>query len=138
VHQVWENAIEVTFGAGIENIRLKAKAMGLPETKVDEHRPAAYFVVDKAVHKTASSSKRHQGVAGFEPRFRHRPNVPIERYAGRCSSMPIRKGRKVSRIIGRILLTLAVFAVTGFVLLVLIGLWDSYEKDHSIGIQRAL
>jgi hypothetical protein len=31
VHQVCENAIEVTFGAGIENIRLKAKAMGLPE-----------------------------------------------------------------------------------------------------------
>ena len=33
------------------------------------------------------------------------------------------------RIIGRILLTLAVFAVTGFVLLVLIGLWDRYEKE---------
>jgi hypothetical protein len=39
------------------------------------------------------------------------------------------EGRKVPRIIGRILLTLAVFAVTGFVLLVLIGLWDRYEKE---------
>jgi hypothetical protein len=43
--------------------------------------------------------------------------------------MPIRKGRKVSRIIGCILLTLTVFAVTGFVLLVLIGLWGCYEKE---------
>ena len=39
------------------------------------------------------------------------------------------EGRKVPRIIGRILLTLAIFAVTGFVLLVLIGLWDRYEKE---------
>ena len=43
--------------------------------------------------------------------------------------MPIRKGRKVPRIIGRILLTLTVFAVTGFVLLVLIRLWGCYEKE---------
>jgi hypothetical protein len=43
--------------------------------------------------------------------------------------MLIRKGRKVSRIIGCILLTLTVFAVTGFVLLVLIGLWGGYEKE---------
>ena len=39
------------------------------------------------------------------------------------------EGRKVPRIIGRILLTPAIFAVTGFVLLVLIGLWDRYEKE---------
>jgi hypothetical protein len=39
------------------------------------------------------------------------------------------EGRKVPRIIGRILLTLAIFAVTGFVLLVLIGLWYRYEKE---------
>ena len=32
-------------------------------------------------------------------------------------------------MIGRILLTLAVLAVTGFVLLVLIGLWDRYEQE---------
>ena len=32
-------------------------------------------------------------------------------------------------MIGRILLTLAVLAVAGFVLLVLIGLWDRYERD---------
>jgi hypothetical protein len=35
--------------------------------------------------------------------------------------MLIRKGRKVSRIIGCILLTLTVFAVTGFALLVSLG-----------------
>jgi hypothetical protein len=43
--------------------------------------------------------------------------------------MSIRKGRKVARMIRRILLTLVVLAVTGFVLLVLIGLWDRYERD---------
>ena len=32
-------------------------------------------------------------------------------------------------MIGRILLTLGVLAVTGFVLLVLIGLWDRYEQE---------
>ena len=32
-------------------------------------------------------------------------------------------------MIGRILLTLAVLAVAGFVLLVLIGLWDRYEHE---------
>jgi hypothetical protein len=32
-------------------------------------------------------------------------------------------------MIGRILLTLAVLAVAGFVLLVLIGLWDRYEQE---------
>ena len=43
--------------------------------------------------------------------------------------MPIRKGHKVPQIIARILLALNVFAVTGFVLLMLIGLWDRYEKE---------
>ena len=32
-------------------------------------------------------------------------------------------------MIGRILLSLVVFALTGFVLLVLIGLWDRYEQE---------
>jgi len=32
-------------------------------------------------------------------------------------------------MIGRILLTLALLAVAGFVLLVLIGLWDRYEQE---------
>ena len=32
-------------------------------------------------------------------------------------------------MIGRVLLTLTALAVTGFVLLVLIGLWDRYEKE---------
>jgi hypothetical protein len=35
----------------------------------------------------------------------------------------------MARMIGRILLTLVTLAVTGFVLLVLIGLWDRYERD---------
>jgi hypothetical protein len=35
----------------------------------------------------------------------------------------------VARIIGRIFLTLALLAVSGFVLLVLIGLWDRYERE---------
>jgi hypothetical protein len=35
----------------------------------------------------------------------------------------------MARLIGRILLWLAVLVVTGFVLLVLIGLWDRYEKE---------
>ena len=38
-------------------------------------------------------------------------------------------GRAVTRIIGRLVLSLAVLAITGFVLLVLIGLWDRYEKE---------
>ena len=41
----------------------------------------------------------------------------------------MRMGRAVARMIGRILLTLAVLAVTGFVLLVLIGLWDRYQQE---------
>jgi hypothetical protein len=42
--------------------------------------------------------------------------------------MPICTGCTVARMVGRILLTLAVLAVTGFVLLVLIGLWERYEQ----------
>src|SRR5262249_26378388 len=34
-----------------------------------------------------------------------------------------------ARVIGRILLTVAALAVTGFMLLVLIGLWDRYEQQ---------
>jgi hypothetical protein len=37
----------------------------------------------------------------------------------------------VARIIGRILFALALLAVIGFVLLVLIGLWDRYETTAS-------
>jgi len=32
-------------------------------------------------------------------------------------------------MIGRILLSLAAFALAGFVLLVLVGLWDGYEQE---------
>src|SRR6516165_2745751 len=39
------------------------------------------------------------------------------------------RGRTVTRVIGRILLTVAALAVTGFMLLVLIGLWDRYEQQ---------
>ena len=35
----------------------------------------------------------------------------------------------MTRVIGRILLTVAALAVTGFMLLVLIGLWDRYEQE---------
>ena len=35
----------------------------------------------------------------------------------------------MTRVIGRILLTVAALAVTGFMLLVLIGLWDRYEQQ---------
>src|ERR1700730_16622486 len=88
------------------------------------------LVVDKAVHRTTNSSKRHQETLDSDRCYGIDLNVPIEEYLPwSLSSMPIRKGRKVPRIIGRILLTLTVFAVTGFVLLVLIGLWDRYEKE---------
>jgi hypothetical protein len=39
-------------------------------------------------------------------------------------------------MIGRILLALAVLAVTGFVFLVLIGLWDRYEQEITAGLSR--
>ena len=39
------------------------------------------------------------------------------------------RGAEVPRMIGRILLTLAAVTVTGFVLLVLVGFWDRYEKE---------
>src|SRR6516165_4613449 len=51
----------------------------------------------------------------------------IARFTGPAVS--IREGRRVVRIIPRVLLTLAVLALGGFVLLVLIGLWDRYEKE---------
>src|SRR5262249_9266430 len=39
------------------------------------------------------------------------------------------RGRTVARAIGRILLTVAALAVTGFMILVLIGLWDRYGQE---------
>ena len=44
--------------------------------------------------------------------------------------------RTVARMLGRILLTLTGFAVTGFVLLVLIGLWDRHEQEITVGLSR--
>ena len=38
----------------------------------------------------------------------------------------------MTRVIGRILLTVAALAVTGFMLLVLIGLWDRYEQETAV------
>jgi hypothetical protein len=45
------------------------------------------------------------------------------------SSMSIREGRKVARMICRILLTVAGLAVAGFLLLVLIGVWAGYQQE---------
>jgi hypothetical protein len=42
----------------------------------------------------------------------------------------------VARTIGRILLTLAILAITGFFLLVLIGLWDRHEQEITAGLSR--
>jgi hypothetical protein len=42
----------------------------------------------------------------------------------------------VARTIGRILLTLAILAITGFALLVLIGLWDRHEQEITAGLSR--
>ena len=47
-----------------------------------------------------------------------------------------RTGRTVARMIGRILLTLGVLAVTGFVLLVLIGFWDRHEQEITASLSR--
>jgi hypothetical protein len=44
--------------------------------------------------------------------------------------------RTVTRTIGRILLTLVILAVTGFVLLVLIGLWDRHEQEITVSLSR--
>jgi hypothetical protein len=44
-------------------------------------------------------------------------------------AMLIPKSRAVARMVGRILLTLVGLVVTGFVLLVLIGLWGRYEQQ---------
>jgi FG-GAP repeat len=42
----------------------------------------------------------------------------------------------VARTIGRILLTLAILAITGFVLLVLIGLWNRHEQEITAGLRN--
>jgi len=56
----------------------------------------------------------------------------IHDYRTAVRRFPIRAGRTVARIIGRILLTLALLAVSGFVLLVLIGLRDRYEQETAV------
>jgi hypothetical protein len=42
----------------------------------------------------------------------------------------------VARTVGRILLTLTGLAVTGFVLVVLIGLWDRHEQEITASLSR--
>jgi hypothetical protein len=42
----------------------------------------------------------------------------------------------VARTIGRILLTLVILAIAGFVLLVLIGLWDRHEQEITASLSR--
>jgi hypothetical protein len=54
---------------------------------------------------------------------------------GRCRSIPI-EVRTVARTIGRILLTLVILAITGFLLLVLIGLWDRHEREITASLSR--
>src|SRR5262245_3436532 len=44
--------------------------------------------------------------------------------------------RKVARTIGRILLTLTGLAGAGFLLLVLIGLWDRHEQEITASVSR--
>jgi hypothetical protein len=61
--------------------------------------------------------------------------INTKRDQGRYRSIP-RGVRKVARMLGRILLTLTGFAVTGFVLLVLIGLWDRHEQEITVGLSR--
>src|SRR5262249_38553548 len=53
----------------------------------------------------------------------------------RCRSIPIGV-RKVVRTMGRILSTLIGLASTGFLLLVLIGLWDRHEQEITAGLSR--
>src|SRR5215831_7594082 len=63
------------------------------------------------------------------------PTINTKHDYGRCRSIPIGV-RTVARTIGRILLTLAILAITGFVLLVLIGLWDRHEQEITAGLSR--
>jgi hypothetical protein len=58
------------------------------------------------------------------PHNQHKTPIP-----GRYPSIRMCRGRTVARMIGRILLTVAALAVTGFMLLVLIGVWDRYEQE---------
>jgi uncharacterized membrane protein YqjE len=41
-------------------------------------------------------------------------------------------------MIGRILISLTAFALAGFLLLVLIGLWDGYEQEKALGFSRIM
>src|SRR6266566_7555663 len=61
----------------------------------------------------------------------HLPHNQHKHDYGRCRSIGV---RTVARTIGRILLTLAILAITGFVLLVLIGLWDRHEQEITAGL----
>src|SRR5438034_9872976 len=54
---------------------------------------------------------------------------------GRCRSIPIGV-RTVARTVGRILLTLTGLAITGFLLLVLIGCLDRHEQEITAGLSR--
>src|SRR5215831_13915821 len=63
------------------------------------------------------------------------PTINTKHDYGRCRSIPIGV-RTVARTIGRILSTLIGLAITGFVLLVLIGLWDRHEQEITAGLSR--
>jgi hypothetical protein len=91
-------------------------------TKIDEHRLRLYFVVDEAVHKRQihqSVTKESLGsdrASDIDLTFRSKSTLAAVR---RCRFRK-RKGAKCHELLPY-LLTLAVFPVTGFVLLVLIG-----------------
>src|SRR5262249_35290299 len=63
------------------------------------------------------------------------PTINTKHDYGRCRSIPIGV-RTVARTIGQILLTLAILAITGFVLLVLIGFWDRHEQEITAGLRN--
>jgi hypothetical protein len=65
----------------------------------------------------------------------HHRTINTKHHYDRCRSIPI-EVRTVARTIGRILLTLAILAIIGFVLLVLIGLWDRHEQEITAGLRN--
>ena len=133
MHQVCENDVDVTFGAGIENIRLQRGCQKAPESddfRLREKMMNTGLRLILLWIKLCTKRQVHQSVTKVSLNSDRCSDIDVtfrSKSTWSCSSMPL-VGRKVPRI-GRILLTLAIFAVTGFVILVLIGLWDRYETE---------
>src|SRR6476646_6418784 len=66
-------------------------------TAATDHRGKR--VADKAVHKTANSSKRHQESLDSDRCSDIDLNVPIEEYPGRCSSIPFVRAAKCHELL---------------------------------------